>query len=141
MFAPSFFTGHLIRRFGVLQVMLMGALLNAACVLVNLSGTSLPRCWLALTLLGVGWNFLFVGATTLLTETYTPAEKARAQALNDFLVFSTVALAALTAGTLQHHLGWRAVNLGVTPLIAAILVAVAWLTRHRRRAAALAPGA
>jgi MFS family permease len=132
MFAPSFFTGHLIRRFGVLQVMLMGALLNAACVLVNLSGVSLHHYWLALTLLGIGWNFLFIGATTLLTETYAPAEKAKTQAFNDFLVFSTVTVAVLSAGTLQHHLGWRAVNLGVVPLIAITLAAIAWLARMRR---------
>jgi MFS family permease len=134
MFAPAFFTGHLIRRFGVLRVMLSGALLDVACVTVNLTGTSLTHYWLALFLLGVGWNFLFIGATTLLTETYAPEEKARTQALNDFLVFGTVTLASLTAGTLQHQLGWRAVNLGVTPLIAALLVAIAWLVRTRRAA-------
>jgi len=132
MFAPSFFTGHLIRRFGVLKVMLTGALLNAACVLVNLSGTSLTHYWLALTLLGIGWNFLFIGATTLLTETYAPAEEARTQALNDFLVFSTVTVAVLSAGNLHHHFGWRAVNLGVLPLIAITVAVILWLARRRR---------
>ena len=132
MFAPSFFTGHLIRRFGVLQVMLAGGVLSAVCVMVNLAGTGLAHFWLALFLLGVGWNFLFIGATTLLTETYAPEEKAKTQALNDFLVFSMVTLAALSAGTLQHHLGWRAVNYGVIPLIAVTLVAVTWLLLRRR---------
>lgn len=140
MFAPSFFTGTLIRRFGVLPVMLIGAILNTACVLVNLTGTSLEHFWLALTLLGVGWNFLFIGATTLLTETYAPAEKAKTQALNDFLVFSTVTLAVLSAGWLQHHFGWRAVNFGVLPLIFITLAAVAWLIRQRRRAAPAVAG-
>lgn len=135
MFAPSFFTGHLIRRFGVLPVMLTGALLNAACVTVNLSGTSIAHYWLALTLLGIGWNFLFIGATQLLTEAYAPAEKAKTQALNDFLVFSTVTLSVLSAGTLQHRLGWQAVNYGVIPLIAVTAVAVAWLLYARRRLA------
>lgn len=135
MFAPSFFTGSLIRRFGVLNVMLAGAVLNAACVLVNLGGTSLAHYWLALTLLGVGWNFLFIGATTLLTETCTPAEKAKTQALNDFLVFGTVTLAVLSAGHLQHHFGWRAVNLGVVPLILVTLAALVWLLRTRSAAA------
>jgi len=132
MFAPSFFTGHLIRRFGVLQVMLAGSLLSAVCIGVNLTGTSLPHFWLALFLLGVGWNFLFIGATTLLTETYAPEEKAKTQALNDFMVFSTVTVAVLSAGSLQHHLGWRAVNYGVMPLIAITMIAVTWLMRRRR---------
>ncbi|MDH4134818.1 MAG: MFS transporter [Gammaproteobacteria bacterium] len=133
MFAPSFFTGHIIRRFGILPVMLTGALLNAACVAVNLNGTTLGHFWLSLFLLGLGWNFLFIGATTLLTEAYAPEEKARAQALNDFLVFSTVTLAALSAGSLQHQLGWRAVNLGVIPLIVVTAAAVLWLWTVRRR--------
>jgi MFS family permease len=132
MFAPSFITGHLIRRFGVLQVMLAGTLLSAACVGINLTGTSLSHFWLALFLLGMGWNFLFIGATTLLTETYAPEEKAKTQALNDFLVFSTVTIAVLSAGTLQHRLGWQAVNYGVVPLIAVIILAVAWLLLRRR---------
>ena len=134
MFAPSFFTGHLIRRFGVLQVMLAGSLLSAVCIGVNLTGTSLSHFWLALFLLGVGWNFLFIGATTLLTETYAPEEKAKTQALNDFMVFSTVTVAVLSAGSLQHHLGWRAVNYGVMPLIAVTMIAVVWLLRQRRSA-------
>lgn len=136
MFAPSFFTGHLIRRFGVLQVMLAGGLLSAACVGINLTGTSLAHFWLALALLGVGWNFLFIGATTLLTETYAPEEKAKTQALNDFMVFSTVTVAVLSAGTLQHRLGWQAVNYGVLPLIAVTVMAVAWLLLRRRSAPA-----
>ncbi len=142
MFAPSFFTGHLIRRFGVLQVMLVGGLLSAVCVGINLTGTSLSHFWLALFLLGVGWNFLFIGATTLLTETYTPEEKAKTQALNDFMVFSSVTIAVLSAGTLQHRLGWQAVNYGVLPLIAVTLIAVTWLLlrrRSRRFATNLAP--
>jgi len=138
MFAPSFFTGHLIRRFGVLQVMLAGGVLSALCVITNLTGTGLAHFWLALFLLGVGWNFLFIGATTLLTETYAPEEKAKTQALNDFLVFSTVTIAVLSAGTLQHHLGWRAVNYGVIPLIAVTLASVAWLLVRRRGAIAVA---
>ncbi len=138
MFAPSFFTGHLIRRFGVLAVMLTGAVLDAACVLVNLSGTELAHFWLALFLLGVGWNFLFIGATNLLTETYTEPEKAKTQALNDFLVFTTVTLAVLSSGHLQHGFGWRAVNLGVIPFILITLLAVSSLLWSRRRLAGAA---
>jgi len=133
MFAPSFFTGALIRRFGLLNVMLAGALCNAACIAVNLSGQNIWQIWSALVLLGVGWNFLFVGATTLLTETYEPAEKAKTQAINDFLVIAAVTAAVLSAGGLQHHLGWQAVNLGVGPLIAIIVAAVVWLKSHTHR--------
>jgi MFS family permease len=134
MFAPSFFSGHLMRRFGVLQIMLVGSVLNAVCVGINLTGSGLAHFWLALFLLGVGWNFLFIGATTLLTEAYAPEEKTKTQALNDFLVFGTVTIAVLSAGSLQHHFGWRAVNFGVMPLIAITVIAVAWLLIARRNA-------
>ena len=132
MFAPAFFTGTLIQRFGVLNVLLWGALLNLACVGINFLGTDVWHFWLALFLLGVGWNFLYIGATTLLTETYTEAEKAKSQALNDFIVFTTVTLASLSAGWLQHHHGWQAVNAGVLPAILLVLLAVVWLRLQRR---------
>jgi MFS family permease len=132
MFAPSFFTGHLIRRFGVLNVMLAGVVLNIGCVAVNLIGTEVAHFWAALTLLGVGWNFLFIGGTTLLTETYADSEKAKAQALNDFVVFTVITAASLSAGALQYQLGWRAVNLGVVPIIVVILVALLWLRKARK---------
>jgi MFS family permease len=134
MFAPSFFTGHLIRRFGVLNVMLAGALLNILCVGVNLVGTEVGHFWTGLVLLGVGWNFLFVGGTTLLTETYREPEKAKAQGLNDFLVFAAITVASLSAGALQHYFGWRAVNFGVVPLIVLIASAIIWLKAQRRSA-------
>lgn len=139
MFAPSFVTGHLIRRFGVLNIMLTGALLTALCVAVNLTGTDLPHFWAALVLLGVGWNFLFVGGTTLLTETYRIEEKAKTQALNDFLVFTTVTIASLSAGELQYNFGWQTVNLGVLPATALILAAVLWLKLKRRALSERAP--
>jgi len=129
MFAPAFVTGNLINRFGAVAVMAWGALLNLGCVAVDLTGVSVPHYWFALVMLGVGWNFLFVGATALLTETYTPAEKAKAQALNDFIVFSCVGLASLCAGALQYRLGWRAVNVGVAPLIVLVLASLHWLRR------------
>ena len=132
MFAPSFFTGHLIRRFGVLNMMLAGVALNIGCVAVNLAGTEVAHFWAALTLLGVGWNFLFIGGTTLLTETYTEAEKAKAQALNDFVVFTVITASSLSAGALQYQLGWRAVNLGVVPFIIVILGALLWFKRRCR---------
>jgi MFS family permease len=140
MFAPSFFTGHLIRRAGVANVMLAGALLNGLTVAINLAGTSETHFWAALFLLGVGWNFLYVGGTTLLTEAYDEQEKAKVQALNDFLVFTTATSAILTAGVLQHLYGWRVVNLGVLPLIGVMLLAVVWLKR-RHRSEPVAPAA
>ncbi|MGD8588460.1 MAG: MFS transporter [Chromatiales bacterium] len=127
MFAPSFVTGELIRRFGVNLIMGIGALLGLLCVILNLAGTTLSHFWLALVALGVSWNFLFIGGTTLLTETYEQAERAKVQAANDFFVFTSVALASLSAGYLQHRLGWQAVNWGVVPLLLLILGSLGWL--------------
>lgn len=129
MFAPSFFTGQLIRRFGLLPILLLGGLLGLASIFINLTGTSVNHFWLALLLLGLSWNFLFIGATTLLTEVYTPAERFKTQALNDFLVFSMVSLASLFAGVLHHLLGWQVVNLAAIPMIAIVLLSIAWLYR------------
>lgn len=135
MFAPSFFTGTLIRRFGVLTVMLWGGLCYVATVVINLNGVTVTHFWSALFLLGIGWNFLFVGATALLTEAYRPEEKAKAQAMNDFLVFTVVSLSSLSAGALQFRYGWEAVNLGVIPMLAVILTAVVALLVWRRQMA------
>ena len=132
MFAPSFVTGELIRRFGVNVVMRVGALLGLVCVTLNLAGTTLSHFWLALVALGVSWNFLFIGGTTLLTETYKQAERAKVQAANDFIVFTTVALASLSAGYLQYRLGWQAVNWGVVPLLLLILGSLGWLGLRSR---------
>ena len=131
MYGPSFITGSLIRRFGVLNVMLTGALLSVLCAVVNLVHDTTFFIWSALFLIGVGWNFLFTGATTLLTETYNEAEKPRAQGFNDLLVFTGVAIAALLSGTIHHYLGWAVLNAAmiVPPLIAfGILI---WLRSSR----------
>ena len=130
MFAPSFFTGHLINRFGLLRIMATGALAVIVCVITNLFGYSVLHYWMALTLLGVGWNFLFIGSTTLLTQAYEPEERFKAQALNDFIVFSMVAAASLSAGAIHHHLGWQAVNYGAIPLLIVVLAVLAWLAVH-----------
>jgi MFS family permease len=127
MFAPSFISGRLIGRFGAGRVMLVGCGLMLACVAISLSDVTVARFWAALLLLGVGWNFLFVGATTLLTTSYEVAEKAKVQAVNDLLVFGTVALASLSSGALQHLVGWAAVNLGVVPPLLGALGALLWL--------------
>jgi MFS family permease len=139
MFAPSFVTGSLIQRFGVVAVLLAGAALMAAAALVNLSGLDMPHFFSGLVLVGIGWNFLYVGGSTLVTETYSPSEKAGAQGLNDFLVFSSSAAAAFSSGALQHGLGWEAVNLGVLPAVGLSVAAtlfLAWSRRARPRAVA-----
>ena len=133
MFAPSFFTGRLINRLGVVRVLQMGALLLIACLAINLLGTSVTHFWIALFALGVGWNFLFIGGTAMLTETYRPEERAKAQALNDFLVFSATSVASLGAGALLHAWGWQWVNLAVIPFVALILVSLGWLFLVERR--------
>jgi predicted MFS family arabinose efflux permease len=133
MYAPSFVTGHLIRRFSCTRVMAVGTFLLGLCVVVNLHGQSVPHFWLALVLLGLGWNFLFIGGTTLVTEAYMPAEKAKTQGLNDFLVFGMVALTALTSGMLHQWLGWLTLNIVVVPMIVVALIAVIWLDRVQNR--------
>ncbi|MFQ5995204.1 MAG: MFS transporter [Acidiferrobacterales bacterium] len=117
MFAPSFFTGHLINRYGALNIMLVGAVLMGLCLAANLSGSTVWHFWCGLLLLGVGWNFLFIGATTLLTDVYNASERAKVQGINDLLVFGTVTLSATTSGLLHYSLGWAVVNVGVMPLL------------------------
>ena len=134
MFAPSFFTGGLIRRFGVVPILTAGLALNLACVGINLSGQTLNQFWVALFLLGVGWNFLFIGGTTLLTETYRPEEGTKVQALNDFIVFGLVTVATFSSGVLQNTLGWRAINLAVLAPLSLCLFAVVWLQTRPRPA-------
>jgi MFS family permease len=138
MYLPSFFTGGLIRRFGSLRVMFAGAALNAACVGVALTGVEIAQFWFALVLLGMGWNFLFIGATTLLTETYRPEERAKAQGANDSAIFVMMALSSFSSGLIVTNLGWNSVNYAALPLVAVIMAAIAWLAllNRRQRAAA-----
>ncbi len=127
MFVPSFFTGNLITRFGVNRVMFAGALILAAGVLAALAGISEWYFRASLMLNGVGWNFMFVGATTVVTTCYRPQERGKAQALNDFLIFGTTASSSFFAGYLQDRLGWQALNEFSFILIVIALLAVAWL--------------
>ena len=136
MFAPSFFTGNLINRFGILNILLAGAILCVLCVGINLTGQSVWHFWSALITLGVGWNFLFVGGTTLLTESYRPAEKTKTQAINDFIVFSTVSITALSSGTIHHHYGWRVVNLSVLPLLIFVSICILVLRIQQQKSSA-----
>ena len=127
MFAPSFFTGQLIRKFGTANIILAGVLLLGLCVGINFSGIAVIHFWSSLIFLGLGWNFMFVGGTTLLTETYSPSEKAKAQALNDFIVFGTVTLTSLSSGAVQNILGWQTINMAVIPFLILIAFANLWL--------------
>jgi MFS family permease len=138
MFVPSFFTGHLIRRFGALPVMGAGVLLCAACVGIALSGIELTQFLFALLTLGVGWNFLYVGGTTLFTVAYRPEEKNRAQGTMDLCVFSTMALSSFASGALITTRGWVWLNLGSIVPLAFIAFALLWLALQRRQAMATA---
>ncbi|GAB4217814.1 MAG: hypothetical protein Fur007_21120 [Rhodoferax sp.] len=133
MFAPGFFTGHLIQRFGVLRIMGVGVLLNALCIGIALSGVDLHQFVVALFLLGMGWNFLFTGSTTLSLQTYAPAEKDRAQGALNFFVFATTALTAFASGALVTAQGWMLLNLGSLVPVAATGAALLWLTRQQRQ--------
>ena len=126
MFAPSFVTGHLINRFGLARVMLTGAALLLMCCGINLAGLAIANFWAANVALGVGWNFLFIGATTLLTRTYAAEEKGKVQALNDFLIFGTVAMSSFASGALLSGVGWGMVQIAIMPFVAAAAGAVLW---------------
>jgi len=136
MFVPSFFTGSLIRRFGCLPVMAVGVLLNAACIVVALSGVELMQFLAALFTLGVGWNFLFVGGTTLFTEAYRPEERTTAQAGMDTVVFTTMTVTSFSSGALITTSGWTLLNIGSIVPVAAAGAALAWLAWRRRPVAA-----
>jgi predicted MFS family arabinose efflux permease len=136
MFAPGFFTGHLIKRLGVLPVMGAGVVLNFACVAVALMGVDLHHFGIALFLLGVGWNFLFTGSTTLALTAYRPEEKDRAQAAINFCVYATLALSAFSSGVLVTTQGWTLLNAGSLVPITVTGAALLWLAQQRRRSLA-----
>jgi len=127
MFSPSFVTGHLIKRIGVLPVIATGAGFILACVAVNQMGQGLWQFTTALMALGIGWNFMFVGGTSLLTGIIARPEQAKVQGFNDFLVFGSVALAALLGGIMQQNLGWEMLNYAVVPVVSISLLATVWL--------------
>lgn len=131
MFAPSFFTGAWVQRFGATRMMLAGFALITAHVIIALSGVEFLHFLSGLILLGVGWNFSFIGATALLTRTYRPEEQAKAQAANDFAVFALVAIASLSAGWLHDRYGWEALNLVALPTLAGAIVFTLWFAAAR----------
>ena len=141
MFAPSFVTGPLIRRIGVLPVLGAGVALNLVTVAIALSGITVAHFWWALFILGVGWNFLYIGGTTLLTETYRPEELAKAQGANDQAIFIVMAISSLSAGVTVTSAGWERVNLLALPLVILIGAAITWYALHARKEAAHAAAA
>jgi MFS family permease len=136
MFFPSFFTGDLVRRFGVLATIAAGCLLELAAIGTNLAGQTMTHFLVALICLGLGWNFMFVGATTLLGDVHSPAERARVQGLNDTFVFTAVTFSSLAAGALVTHFGWVPTNLLALPGVTCVLVLVVWYGLTRSRVAA-----
>lgn len=139
MFVPSFFTGAIVQRTGVLPVMFTGLLLLGLHVAIAMSGSELLYFLSALVLLGMGWNFLFVGGTTLLTESYAPAEKAKVQAVNDVLIFGVVVAASFSSGALLNAFGWRGVNVVALPFLAGAGALILWYGVRRRALRRLDP--
>jgi len=134
MFLPAFFTGHLIHRFGIPAIALTGTAMLVICGLVAVSGTSLVHFWIALALLGFGWNFMFVAGTTLLTHAYLPEERAKVQGLNEFLIAGSAAIGSFSAGGVFGTLGWNALNLLVLPLLAVVASITIWYALAQRAA-------
>ncbi len=132
MFAPSFVTGTLIARFGVVRVIAAGLTLIGMSALVGFSGLTVAHFWTALVLLGIGWNFGFIGATTMVTDCYRPEERAKVQAFNDFLIFGTMALGSFASGGMLAYFGWYLVNLVMLPVVAAAGAMLAWLALRAR---------
>lgn len=126
MYAPGFVTGHLITRYGVRPIIVAGAGLTAVSVVVALLGATFWHFAVGLTFLGIGWNFMFVGATSLLATAYAPHERVRAQAANDFIVFGTVACTAFLSGYVHARFGWSLLNLTLIPPLVAALALLAW---------------
>jgi MFS family permease len=139
MFLPSFFTGTLIAHFGVLRIMTIGVALFAIHVTISMLGTEFIHFVSELTILGVGWNFLFVGGTTLLTQACYPNERAKTQAIHDFLVNGLGSIMSFSAGSLLYTFGWQAVNLTVIPFLVVALLAIIFLSVNRRRGAREVP--
>ena len=136
MYAPSFITGSLILRFGVRRLMAAGLALIVVAATIELLGIALWNFWLGLALLGIGWNFAFIGATTLVTECHDPHERNKVQAFNDFLIFGSTAIGSFSSGALLAGYGWSAVNGMVYPVIFAAALLLAWGSRSRRPAPA-----
>jgi MFS family permease len=132
MFAPSFVSGVLVSRFGAVPIVALGLALLTGSALVGFAGITVAHFWGALVLLGVGWNFAFVGATTMLLDCYRPEERSKVQSFNDFLIFGTMAIGSSLSGAMLAHFGWYFVNLVMLPVVAAAGGMLAWLALRER---------
>jgi MFS family permease len=132
MFAPGFFTGSLIRRFGELPIIALGLGLEFACIGVGLAGVGVFDFWLGMLLLGVGWNFAFTGATTLITSAYTPSERGKTQGAVNFAIYGLVSVLSLSSGATVHYFGWTWINLGAVPMLFVAVGVVIWYAMKMR---------
>jgi MFS family permease len=132
MFAPSFLTGSLIARYGIERITGIGLAMIALTAVVGITGLSVAHFWTALVLLGVGWNFAFIGATTMVTQTHRPEERTKVQSFNDFLIFGSMALSSFSSGQLLAYFGWQAVNEVIFPTIIIAGALLAWLAARNR---------
>jgi MFS family permease len=133
MYAPSFITGHLIVRYGLFRIIALGLGLLLVSAAISMGGVSIAHFWMGLALLGIGWNFAFIGATTLVTRCHRPEERNKVQSLNDFLIFGTMALGSFASGKLLATLGWAVVNATVFPPVLAVGALLAWVALRQRR--------
>ena len=140
MFAPSFFTGRLIARFGRETIVAVGLLLLIGCAIVALSGIQLWQFWSALILLGLGWNFGFIGSTAMVAETYRGSEKGKVQGFHDFILFGSVALASLSSGIVYNHYGWDMLNWVIFPVVGLCMLSLVGLRIVARRDTAVNAG-
>ena len=134
MYAPSFFTGNLINRFGIPRVIAAGLILLAGAAIVDMAGISVWHFWIGLILLGVGWNFGFIGASALVTQCHRPDERNKVQAFNDFLIFGMMAIGSFSSGQMLANWGWNTVNLVVFPPVVLAGLALVWLAIKTRQA-------
>jgi len=133
MFAPGFITGSLINRFGEIPLIAIGLVLDAVCIGIALSGVEVADFWLSMFLLGIGWNFTFTAATSLMTKAYTPAERAKTQGMMNQIIYTVVAVGALWSGALVHFFGWAWVNIGALPFIVVAALVTVWYASASRR--------
>ena len=133
MYLPGFFTGSLVKRFGEIPMITTGLALQAACIGVALSGIEVFNFWLAMALLGVGWNFSYTAATSLMTTAYTPSERAKTQGMMNQIIYTVVAIGSLSSGALIHFFGWNTVNVGAMPLLVAAAGVTIWFATVKRK--------
>ncbi len=135
MFAPGFFTGSLVKRFGEIKIITTGLLLQALCIVVALSGIEVSDFWISMFLLGIGWNFTYTAATSLMTTAYTPAERAKTQGAMNQIIYTVVAIGSLSSGALIHFLDWDWVNIGAVPFLLVAAAVTFWFATSQRNVA------